>query len=159
MFLSIPYISSFPSVGCGPSAFASPRIMLEMQILGPHLPPAKAETLGMGPVVWVLPSCPCDSDAAKLLYMDANLSKPFPLPCILLQHLLASSTSLECRLYFVAGVGLVAVGGTQSTVLHSGELGWLLCHFLAVWLWASQLAFLFLIHEVLITYFTNLCVR
>lgn len=96
--------------------------------------------------------------ATPLLYVNANHSEPLPYlafcsSCFWLPPPLwsiASSSWLIGRLVAVEVVGRV-LG------LDSGDLGWLLCHFLAVWLWASQLASLFP-HpwRRVITYFTEL---
>lgn len=64
--------------------------------------PLSQKLWGWGPAICVLTSTPGDSDADRLLYMDANRLKPFPLPGLLLWHPLASAVSLECRLCFVA---------------------------------------------------------
>ena len=65
------YTSGSQSVVSGPPAAASPRNLLEMQILGSHLRPIESEILGLGPSSLVLISPPNDSEAHNALRTTA----------------------------------------------------------------------------------------
>lgn len=133
MFLSVPYISGSQSVGWRPLATASPGKVLEIQIFkaSPPSPWTESETWGVGP------SSLC-FNKSSLWFWCSYAALPFALDTFWFPP---PPWNVGSNLWLI--VGLVAVDGEQSTVVHSGDLGWLLCRFLAMWLWASQLAFRF----------------
>ena len=66
-----PGCQHFSKCGTRPPAAASPRNLLEMQILGSHLRPIESEILGLGPSSLVLISPPNDSEAHNALRTTA----------------------------------------------------------------------------------------